>query len=326
MKASKEVVLWAFFIAICFWAGYLKGYLPISLQPKIFNKDPVRILNAMPFALPPSFVNTLSEELGQRVVVHNVRNWEDLQVKMVVRAGDHVLLAPIHWAPDLERQGLIVGLSLLQAKIEKYISADFLSEHGKSPLAMPLYWTLTQFVVSDKNETNSLDQALNGKEYSQLRLYPDADLILRHLQDWNHNISATLLKNLTPLDLQRLTGTIPKDEIWEVPRLLHIQGAKTLASNGSEALLSYGAMIPKNSVNRRISYHVLEKILDPLVQERLLQQWPFGSTLKPTEGLKVQKDQNSAEVRDLNLRDLILLDHRNLEGLHDLYEKYNLTF
>ncbi|HEY8269739.1 MAG TPA: hypothetical protein VIG33_02545, partial [Pseudobdellovibrionaceae bacterium] len=174
MKRSREFFLWAFFLAVCFWAGYLRGYLPLSFKQGLFVKGPVKILNATPLDFPVDFIKALEEDFGQKVEVQRVKGWDEVQAKMVTKSGVHLLLAPTFWAQDLSRQSLILKLNSLQTKIEKRISPDFISLQDKNLSALPLYWTVTDFRVhKDSNLGETLERALENKALSEIHLYPD---------------------------------------------------------------------------------------------------------------------------------------------------------
>jgi len=323
MKRSREIILWAFFLAICFWAGYLKGFLPLTLKQGLFIKGPVRIYNAAPFDLPKNFIAALEEELSQKVEVQRIRNWDELQAKLVTKNGAHLLFAPAQWGEDLTRETLIVGQSYLQPKIEKYIDPDFIHPQGQSLQVLPLYWTVTDFRVSDSSFSGeNLQQVLQDKNLSEVYLFPDEDLAVTHLKSWNLKI-----KDIDHYDLRKTPPEAGKNNLWEVPHSIKLSGTRLLATNNSQALMIYGMMIPKNSPNRRISYKVLEKLMDPSLQQIALSILPLGSTLKdPENELQIEKDQRSSELRNLNLHELILLKQRDLKGYQELQQRYNFSF
>ncbi|MGZ3744651.1 MAG: hypothetical protein ACXWRE_10185 [Pseudobdellovibrionaceae bacterium] len=330
MKRSREFFLWAFFLTVCFWAGYLKGFLPLNIKQSLFIKGPIKILNASPLDFPPAFIKALEEDFGQKIEVQRIKDWDEVQAKMVTKNGAHLLFAPSFWAQDLSRESLILKLTPLQAKIERRLSPDFISLQDKSGLSLnvlPLYWTVTEFLVHKESSLGeSLEQALQSKLLSELHLYPDTDLMTTHLNSWakNPSIGSLKLKNIESFRYNSLPSEISKTAIWEVPRLVKMQNTRSLSSPQSKALVIYGMMIPKNSLNRKTSYRLLERLLDPELEGLALAKFPLGSTLQlPEENTRIEKDQRSSELRDLKLHELVLLNERLPDLFRDYWQKYN---
>lgn len=327
MKRSKEVLLWAFFLALCFWAGYLKGFLPLTFKQNLFTKGPVRILNATPFDLPADFVKALEEDFGQKIEIQRIKTWDELQAKMVIKNGPNLILAPAYWAQDLSKEGLILRLNPLQTKIEKRLSPDFISLQGKNLNVLPLYWTVTEFRThKDSTLGETLDQALVSKTLAGLHLYPDTDLMSVHLKAWAQTplVGPVKIKDIESYHFNSLPQEIAKNVIWEVPRFLKIKDSRPLETMKSKALVIYGVMIPKNSMNKKTSYHVMERLMDQDLEEMALAKLPLGSTLQVPEGpLKIDKEQRSSELRDLKLHELTILEKRWPDLFQEFWQKYN---
>jgi len=327
MKRSREVLLWTFFLALCFWAGYLKGFLPLTFKQNLFIKGPVRILNATPFDLPTDLVHTLEEDFGQKVEIQRIKNWDELQAKMVIKSGAHLVLAPAYWSQDLAKESLILRLNPLQSKIEKRLSPDFISLQGKNLNVLPLYWTVTEFRThKDSTLGDTLDQALISKNLTHLHLYPDPDLMAVHLKSWAQPPQKITLKikDIGSYHFNNLPTEIAKNTLWEVPQFLKTKDSRTLESLKSKSLVIYGVMIPKNSTNKKTSYHVLERLMDQEMEEMALAKLPMGSTLQVPEGpLKIDKEQRSSELRDLKLHELTILEKRWPDLFQEFWQKYN---
>ncbi len=327
MKRSKEFFLWLFFLAICFWAGYIKGFLPLTFKQGLFAKGPVKILNATPLDFPVDFIKALEDDFGQKIEVQRAKDWDEVQAKMVIKNGAHLIIAPTYWAQDLSRESLILSLNPLQTKIEKRVSPDFISLQGKNLNVLPLYWTLTDFRVhKDSNLGESLEEALQSKNLTEIHLYPNVDLMATHLKLWSSNpqVGALKLKNIESFHYKNIPQEISKTSIWEVPHLLKINNSRTLSSLNSNALIIYGIMIPKNSLNKKTSYRLLERMMDRDLEEITLAKLPLGSTLQQSErNIKINKEQHSSELRDLKLHELIILDKRVPELFQNYWQKYN---
>jgi len=326
MKRSREFFLWAFFLAVCFWAGYLKGFLPLTFKQSLFIKGPVRILNATPFNFPSDFVKSLEEDFGQKVEIQRVKDWDELQAKLVTKTGSHLVLAPAFWAQDLDREFLLMRLNPLQTKIDAYIAADFISLQGKNLTVLPMYWTVTDFRVHKESLLGeSLEQALVNKTFSEIHLYPDTDLVATHLHAWSKTpqVGPLKLKDIAYFKFSSPPQELSKTAIWEVPHLLKIANTRTLTSTKSRALVIYGMMIPRNSANKKLSYRLIEKMMDPSLQETVLAKLPLGSALQvQDEELKIDREQRASELRDLKLHELIILEKR----LPDLFQTYWLKY
>jgi hypothetical protein len=327
MKRSREFFLWAFFLAICFWAGYFKGFLPVTFKQSLFIKGPIKILNATPFDFPTEFIKAIEEDFGQKVEVQRVKDWDEVQAKIVTRSGAHLLLAPTHWAQDLSSESLILKLNSLQAKIEKKVSPDFISLQGKILNVLPLYWTVTDFLVhKDSHLGESLEQALQNKTLSEIHLYPDPDLMAIHLKSWAAPppLGGLKLKDIESFRYNSIPQEISKTAIWEIPQLVKTKNTRSLNSSQSKALVIYGMMIPKNSINKKTSYRLLERLMDPDLEEFIFAKLPLASTLQLSEGnIKIEKEQRSSELRDLKLHELIILNKRHPDLFRDYGQKYN---
>lgn len=327
MKRSREVLLWAFFLALCFWAGYLKGFLPLTFKQNLFVKGPVRILNATPFDFPAELTKALEEDFGQKIEIQRIKTWDELQAKMVIKNGANLILAPAYWGQDLAKESLILRLNPLQNKIEKRLSPDFISLQGKNLNVLPLYWTVTEFRThKDSTLGDTVEQALASKTLTNLHLYPDTDLMAVHLKAWTQNpqIGPLKIKDIESYHFNSLPREIAKNVLWEVPHFLKIKDSRALETTKSKALVIYGMMIPKNSPNKKTSYHVLERLMDQDMEEMALAKLPMGSTLQVPDGpLKIDKEQRSSELRDLKLHELTILEKRWPDLFQDFWQKYN---
>lgn len=331
MKRSREIFLWAFFLALCFWVGYLKGYLPLSMKQRLFVRSNFQILNAAPFDFPKSFISALESEIGQKIEVHRVRSWDELQAQLVTKNGPNLLFAPAHWTDDLSREDLVLRLNPIQGQIEKQVSPDFISPQGRNLFILPLFWTITDFRVpvgsfADKDSVESL---LANPFLAEIHLYPDTDLMVHHLKTWASPTAGggLKLKDIEGFNFKNLPKALAKNSLWEVPVGADIPNSRSLQTAHGHALMIYGMMIPKNSSNRKISYRSLERLMDPMLTEFALGQLPLGTTLNDAAGeLKIKKNQRSAELRGFKLPELIVLDKRNPEGYQELLPKYNFIF
>lgn len=327
MKHSREFVLWTFFLAVCFWAGYLKGILPLTFKQNLFIKGPVRILNAAPFDLPQSFIKILEEDFGQKIEVQRVKNWDELQAKLVTKNGAHLILAPSFWAQDTSRESLVLRLNPMQSHIEKRLSPDFISFQGKNLTILPLYWTVTDFRVHRSSTLgDSLDAVLQNKALSEVHLYPDADLMATHLKKWSDkaSVGGLKLKDVSSFYFNKIPGAISNTALWEVPQLVEIPNTKSVSTSSNKSLLIYGVMIPKNSPNRKTSYRLLERLMDEELEEIALAKLPLGSTLQVSSAnFGIKKEQRASELRDLKLHELIILEKREPDLFQEFWQKYN---
>jgi hypothetical protein len=332
MKRSREIFLWTFFLALCFWAGYLKGYLPLSMKQRLFVGGTFRILNAAPFDFPKPFLLELERETGQKIEVRRVRNWDELQAQLVTRNGPNLLFAPSHWSTELAQQDLILKLNPLQTLIEKNLSPDFVTRQDRNLNLFPLYWTLTDFRVPEASfsSASTLEGVLADKLLAEVHLYPDTDLIAQHLGRWAKDPEASgglKLKDVEGFNFKNIPKELPKNSLWEVPRIAQIAKSRALQAPRSHALMVYGMMIPRNSANKKLSYRSLETLLSPTLTEMLLAALPLGTTLRDSAGeLKIRKSQRAAEIRELNLNDVIILTKRDPEGYQALLPKFNFVF
>ncbi|WP_413291554.1 hypothetical protein [Bdellovibrio sp. HCB337] len=282
-------------------------------------------MNATPFNFPQDFIKTLEDDLGQKIEIQRVKNWDELQAKMVTKTGAHLVLAPSFWARDMDRESLIMRLNPIQTKVEKRISPDFISLQGKNLNALPLYWAVTDFRVhKDSTLGDSLDQALQNKALTEIHLYPDQDLMVTHLKVWAKSPAGSLkLKDVSTFQFNKIPTDISKTAIWEYPHLVKDPNTRSLTTGNSRAFMVYSMMIPRNSSNKKLSYRLIEKMMDPQIEEAILTKLPMGSTLQVTDSFQIAKEKRSTELRDLKLHELIILEKRLPDLFQEYWQKYN---
>ncbi|MBC7370543.1 MAG: hypothetical protein H7326_03200 [Bdellovibrionaceae bacterium] len=190
-------------------------------------------------------------------------------------------------------------------------------------MEVPLYWTVTKFVTGENTFSGTeLAQAVADKNLSEVHLYPDADLMATHMKKWNIQ-----LKDVEAFAFRSPPTEIHKNALWEIPHLVAIPGARDLATAQSRSLITYSLMIPKNSANRRVSYRVIETLLETAMQKPLLAAWPLATTLiDDNNELALDKEKRATELRDLKLNELIILESRNPHDFQELQSKYNFIF
>lgn len=331
MKRSREIFLWGFLLALCFWAGYLKGYLPLSVKQRLFVQGNFQILNAAPFDFPKPFITALESEIGQKVEVRRVRNWDELQAQLVTKNGPNLLFAPSQWIGDLSREELLMRLNPIQSLIENSLSPDFILLQGRSLFMLPLFWTMTDFRVPNESfkDQETVEAILADKLLAEIHLFPDIDLMVGHLQAWSAKgpASELKLKDVEGFNFKNIPKSFRPNSLWEVPHSVEIPDSRSVTSARGRALMVYGMMIPRNSANKKMSYRSLERLMEPLLAELALKDLPLGSTLNdPDAALKISKKQRSSELREFKLHELIVLGQRNPEGYQELLPKYNFVF
>jgi hypothetical protein len=331
MKRSREIFLWGFFLALCFWAGYLKGYLPLSVKQRLFVQGSFQILNAAPFDLPKPFLAALESEIGQKVEVRRVRNWDELQAQLVTKNGPNLLFAPAQWIGDLSREDLLMRLNPIQTLIESSLSPDFIQPQGQNLHMLPLFWTITDFRVPNESfkDLNTVESILGNKLLAEVHLFPDIDLMVGHLKSWSVQGPATelKLKDVEGFNFKNVPKNLRPNSLWEVPHSADIPNSRSVSARRGQALMVYGMMIPRNSANKKMSYRSLERLLEPSLTEFALKNLPLGTTLNDPDGsLKILKKQRSSELREFRLPEVIVLEHRNPEGYQELLPKYNFVF
>lgn len=283
----------------------------------------VRILTTDELLFPKELRTLIEDELHVKFEVTLTRDWNILLAKTVATPSEDIVFLPSYWAATLRQQNLLSNLSRIKDLSQK-VSPDFLEASTTTKKTfdfLPFYWIKTGFSIS-KNQ--SFEQFLKNKAADSLFLLADEDLILKHLQTWKNQGFASLLAQKKILTLQ-LEQILKVDRLGasEVP--LNESNPELQVANELSALLIWGAVIPANSDKKDLAREILNVLTTPHLQEKILLLTPFNSTLGQVSDQALPLQRRASYIRDLQLKETLLLEQKDVDAKSKLKNEFNLV-
>ncbi len=316
----REFLLWFIFFGICMTAGFLHGILPQGLPRSYVSKpQQVRILLTDEILFPESLQKEIEEELNVKFIVTVTRNWETVLVKTVATPSEDLILLPSFWAETLIHQKLVTPLDSARTYFYNRAASDFISaSSAQTPHFMPLYWIKTSLQTAD------FQKFLSTKDQNPLYLIADEDLLLKHFTFWKEKnlLSQIQGKKIIPMPLDQIGQTKNSDAVFETSLKDEIDGQSVFYQS---ALLIWGAIIPDKSSQKVLAASVLRELTETKYQERLLLETPFNSALSTVQGDRIPLHRRASHIRELKLKETLLLDKKNPEASSILRNEFGIT-
>lgn len=323
MRRSSSL-LWILFFAICMGVGFLHGVLPQGIsRDYIIRPTKVRILTTDELLFPRELRTLIEDELHVKLEVTLTRDWNTLLAKTVASPSEDLILLPSYWATTLRQQNLLSNLITKDNELAQRVAPDFLDRAMSKNVFdfLPVYWIKTGFIIPGNQ---SFEAFLTNKKNTTIFLLADEDLILRHMQIWRD-------QDLSGLVMQKKILTLPLDQILKTDRA----GAMETALNELNpdlhtedqlsALLIWGAVIPVNSDKKDLAQEILNIMTTPLLQEKVLVQTPFNSTLTQVSDKALPVQRRASYIRDLQLKGTLLIDQKDVDAKSKLRTDFGLT-
>ncbi|KYG63948.1 hypothetical protein AZI86_14150 [Bdellovibrio bacteriovorus] len=299
--------------------GFLHGVLPEGLsRTYIQTPTQIQVLTTDEILFPADVRMKIESELHVRFSVVVTRDWDSILAHVVSSPGVDLLFLPSFWARTLGSQHLLADVSSLKSRV----ASDFIGDSAKGDFQfLPFYWMKTS-IVGPLNEP--FDQFLQNKKENVLFLLADEDLILRHFQIWKEQgiFESISQKKILTLQLDQI--------LTEDARLGAVEGPllQEPAKSGPHrallnALLIWGAAIPASSSQKALALDVLDLLTSVEYQQRDLLKTPFNSALSAVNANQIPLQRRAEAVRNLQLKDTIILERKNKDAKTQLRNDFN---
>ncbi|WII71010.1 hypothetical protein QJS83_11110 [Bdellovibrio sp. 22V] len=316
----KNNILWIFFFLICMGVGFLHGVLPQGLSKSYFiSPTKIQVLTTDEIFFPPEIRKTLEDEFNVKFSVTVTRDWDSIIANTVSSPSVDLLFLPSFWAHTLAHQNLLANVAGTRGELLQRVASDFTA--AKTPdqfFFLPFYWIKTGIrTPSDESFTIFL----KNKNDTTLFLLADEDLILKHFQVWKEQglWEQVAQKKILTLQLDQLTRRDIHEEAIETPLSEDIRNELPQLS----ALLIYGAAIPANAPHKKFIMEILDEMTSSELQEKHLLKTPFNSAFSTVTANEIPLQRRASFIRDLQLKDVILLESKDQDSKKKLKEEFN---
>lgn len=299
--------------------GFLHGVLPDGLsRTYIQTPTQIQVITTDEILFPAEVRKKIESELHVRFSVVVTRDWDSILAHVVSSPGVDLLFLPSFWARTLGSQYLLADISSLKSRV----ASDFMGDSAKAEFQfLPFYWMKTS-ILGPQNE--SFDAFLQNKKENVLFLLADEDLILKHFQVWKEQgiLDSVLQKKILSLQLDQIQTEDARLGAVEGPLL---QEPATTPSHRAllNALLIWGAAIPESSTKKTLAMEVLDLLTSVEYQERDLLKTPFNSALASVTANQIPLQRRAEAVRNLQLKDTIILERKNKDAKTQLRNEFN---
>ncbi len=183
---------------------------------------------------------------------------------------------------------------------------------------MPFYWTKIR--IQTPAEESFMEFLKNPKE-SFLFLLSDEDLLLRHFQIWKSQgiLDLVAQKKILTLQLDQLSKNSDEGAV-ETPITKEIKDSPTPLLS---SLLVWGAIIPNNATQKEVSLKILESLSQKENQQKTLLKTPFNSAFSDVLSNDIPLHRRASFIRDLQLKDTILIEFKDQEAKYKLKSEFN---
>lgn len=322
----RSSFFWILLFIICVGVGFLHGFLPQGIsRDYLIRPTKVRILTTDELLFPKELRTLIENELHVKLEVTLTRDWNVLLAKMVATPSEDIIFLPSYWAMTLRQQNLLSNLALNKdSELLQRVAPDFIDASAAAKKTfdfLPFYWIKTGFLIP---KSQSFEKFLQNKSENTLFLLADEDLILKHLQIWKDQGLGTMVgqKKILTLQLEQMLKT-DRQGVMEVP-MNEVHPDLEIA-NQLSALIVWGAVVPMNSDKKDLAQEILNVLTTPLLQEKVLVQTPFNSTLTQVSDKALPVQRRASYIRDLQLKNTLLIDKKDIDAKSKLKNEFNLV-
>lgn len=301
--------------------GFLHGVLPQGISTdSLLSPQQIQVLTTDEILFPANIRSELEKELHVRFSVIVTRDWESLLANAVASPSADLIFLPSYWANTLAQQNLLSDFKNQHSgDLLQRVASDFMKPQGAQGVHfLPFYWIKTTIETDSGQDFLTF---LRDKSRSVLFLLADEDLLLRHFQIWKEQglLEQVLQKKILSLQLDQLAK---KTEEGAVEAPLH--GEHQLEVQPFlNALLIWGAVVPNNSANQELIGDILNVLSSAEYQERTLLKTPFNSTFHTVSGKDIPRQRRADFIRDLQLKETIILDSKDQDARLKLKNEFN---
>ncbi|MGE9744370.1 hypothetical protein [Bdellovibrio bacteriovorus] len=300
--------------------GFLHGVLPQGISRSYFSTPrKISVLTTDEVLFPMNLRQELEEELHVRFSVTVTRDWESMLANVVASPSADLIFLPSYWANTLAHQNLLANVAGIQGELLRRVSTDFVKSRNPETFTfLPIYWMKTG--IDTPLDESFLDYLKNKKE-TFLFLLADEDLLLKHFQTWKEQglLEQINSKRILTLQLDQLSKTSDEGAV-ETPLNRDFRGG---THPFLSALLIWGAAIPANSTQKELALEILEVLTNVEHQEKGLLGTPFNSTFSTVTGKEIPLHRRADFIRDLELKDTLILETKDQEAPLKLKNDFN---
>lgn len=301
--------------------GFLHGVLPQGLSKGyIVSPTRIQVLTTDEILFPYELREKLEERLNVRFSVLVTRDWSSMLANTVASPSADLIFLPSYWANTLAQQNLLADVAGPRGSLLQRVDPDFAKTKvpGQTHF-LPLYWVKTTITTT---EGRSFQNYLSDKKSSFLFLLADEDLLLKHFQVWQMQglWAQVSQKKILTLQLDQLSKNPTDDGAVEISR--HRDQLESPLPYLS-ALLIWGASVPTNSAQKGLAIEILDALSTAELQEQSLLKTPFNSTLSIVKGNEIPLDRRAPFIRDLQLKDTIILESKDQDAPQKLKSDFN---
>lgn len=300
--------------------GFLHGILPHGISRSYFvSPTKIQVLTTDEVLFPMALRQELEEELNIRFSVTVTRDWESLLANVVASPSADLIFLPSFWANTLAHQNLLANVAGARGELLQRVSSDFIkSKNPEEFRFLPFYWVKTG-ITTPQEET--FTDFLNNPKETLLFLLADEDLLLKHFETWKEQGLWDLVarKKILTLQLDQLSKTSDAGAV-EAPLGREL---KSMDHPFLSALLIWGAAIPSNSTQKDLALEILENMSSMEKQEGSLLKTPFNSAFSTVTGNEIPLNRRADFVRDLQLKNTLILESKDQEAPIKLKNVFN---
>ena len=300
--------------------GFLHGVLPQGISRSYFvSPSKVQVLTTDEILFPESLRQELEEELHVRFSVTVTRDWESMLANVVASPSADLIFLPSYWANTLAHQNLLANTAGNRGELLQRVASDFVkSKKTDDFYFLPFYWIKTGI---DTPLDESFVEFLKNKKESFLFLLADEDLLLKHFQIWKEQgiWDQVSQKRILTLQLDQLSKTSDEGAVETPLNREFKEGSHLFLS----ALLIWGAAIPANSTQKELAVEILDTLTSTEHQEKSLLKTPFNSAFSTVTGKEIPLHRRAEFIRDLQLKDTLILETKDQEAPLKLKNDFN---
>lgn len=324
----KNRFLWFLFFSVCLGVGFLHGILPRSISKRnIISPTKIEILATDEIFLPEQTRRQIEQEFNVKLSYTVTRNWDSIIAQLVASPGVDLIFLPSYWAKALAQQGLLSDISGTRKSLQKKVASDFIDSGLQTEFNfLPFFWMKSEIRTS---QNESFPDFLKNKKEPVLFLLADEDLLLKHFQTWKKQNLWSLIsqKKILTLQLDQLNQNLPSQGAFEaaLESSEKEKGQETKVPPYLSALLTWGAAIPATSPNKILVLDILDALTTAEAQERTLLQTPFNTTFSAVTSDKIPLHRRASFIRDIQLKDVLILEKKDQNAKIKLKDEFNFT-
>lgn len=285
----RELGLWILFLLACFSAGYAKGFFPADTWPSLWGGPAeVEILLQHEDLLPPDIRDELQKRLKVQIKTTIVKDREEFNVRTIMSPGYHIGIVPHHWIAPAANANQMSNLNPVKNIVESKIGSDFLEPGQERIYAVPLYWITTHLVKNSQEK---------------IKLW-------HFIQDWDF-----LFDKMTKLKLEQkaikpwpfwaqpLNMKSPPPAVYEVSHIAEktVLGPVFPYERDMRSLYIWSLCTPRHSPSRKMTLELVEAILDPQLQAKIVERLPVATTLIDLNSSNLPRYKKASYIREIDL-------------------------